>query len=179
MDIVIKRKNSFIERRDGQVIIKAPYLRVMFWDDAGRGLPGVSDQKEVSNGSYGYVLSAGEKVNAVRFYMPSCKIFLIEPRFVEPREDGFVFTNSFGMPGNVFVPFEMEGVPVSIEPVPMVPKKVEFGQLIGCKNYNDLDKLVREPVEGGKWEVPSKIAGFHHWIGNLTNFQKEGQLSLI
>jgi hypothetical protein len=173
--IGIRRKNIHAGRCDGNMNIRAPYLKVWYWDDTGRGLPGIVEQKEVSNGSYSYSLKPGAKVSSVRYRMPRCPIFLISPVFITECEEGFVFIERYG--DEVLVPYEIDGVPVSIEPLPTIAKYVEFSKLIGCKNYHDVEVLVREKnVMNGKWEVPSKVAGFHHWIRNLKNFQQEGQL---
>ena len=91
-----------------EIILSWPNISLYYMDRSG-GWGGLREFREIEKGQYGYRLTVGQQLQAIRYRGTNYEIF-VRPTVVEIRQDGLVVTHLLKKNGEgpVFCPYRKE-----------------------------------------------------------------------
>lgn len=91
-----------------EIILSWPNVSLSYMDYRG-GWPGLREFSEIEKGQYGYRLTVGQQLHAIRYHGTNYDIF-VSPRIVDIRPDGLVVTHALqrGAEKPIFCPWKKE-----------------------------------------------------------------------
>lgn len=176
-----------------EVILNWPNVSLCYMDRTG-SWGGFREFREIEKGQYGYRLTVGQQLHAIRYHGTNYDIF-VNPKVVEIRPDGLVVTHLMEKNGEgpVFCPYQKElpsgGVYATrdlyIEPCEHLYEKNKLADILAgtVRDEDPRKPWERDDYKRGRgifWQHGGwRTTGDRISQENLHNFVKLGQQKLF